>query len=41
MIERSQALRKLGFSYLVVSWPSEGQGRLEEFVEKIMPEIGD
>jgi F420-dependent oxidoreductase-like protein len=33
------ALRELGFSYLVVSWPSEGRGRLEEFVEKVMPEV--
>jgi hypothetical protein len=32
------ALRELGFSYLVVSWPSEGRVRLEEFVEKVMPE---
>jgi hypothetical protein len=33
------ALRELGFSYLVVGWPSEGRGRLEEFVEKVMPEV--
>jgi F420-dependent oxidoreductase-like protein len=35
--ERAEALAKLGFSYLVVSWPSEGQERLEEFVASIMP----
>ncbi len=29
-----------GFGYLVVSWPSEGKRRLEEFVEKVMPELG-
>ena len=34
------ALEKAGFTYLVVSWPSEGRGRLEEFVEKVKPEIG-
>lgn len=33
------ALQRAGFSYLVVSWPSEGRGRLEEFVERIRPEI--
>lgn len=33
-------LRKAGFSYLIVSWPSEGSGRLEEFVGKVMPELG-
>ena len=33
-------LRTIGVSYLTVSYPSEGQGRLEEFVAKVMPEIG-
>jgi F420-dependent oxidoreductase-like protein len=37
--ERVEALAKLGFSYLVVSWPSEGQKRLEEFVASVMPEL--
>lgn len=32
-------LRALGFSYLVVNWPSEGRERLEEFVENVMPEV--
>lgn len=32
-------LAKLGFSYLVVSWPSEGEKRLEEFVANVMPEL--
>jgi F420-dependent oxidoreductase-like protein len=36
---RAEALRKAGFSYLVVDWPSEGKGRLEEFVETVMPEL--
>lgn len=31
------ALRTAGFSYLTVSYPSEGQARLEEFVEQVMP----
>ena len=30
-------LRAAGFSYLTVSYPSEGRGRLEEFVEQVMP----
>ena len=33
------ALERAGFTYLVVSWPSEGRGRLEEFVEQVKPEI--
>jgi F420-dependent oxidoreductase-like protein len=37
--KRAEALRRAGFGYLIVDWPSEGQGRLEEFVEKVMPEI--
>lgn len=37
--ERAEAMAKAGFSYLVVSWPSEGWGRLEEFVAKVMPEL--
>jgi F420-dependent oxidoreductase-like protein len=28
-----------GISYLVVGWPTEGRGRLEEFVERVMPEL--
>ena len=38
---RVDALAGLGFSYVVASWPSEGRGRLEEFVEKVMPEVMD
>jgi F420-dependent oxidoreductase-like protein len=34
---RIDAYREAGFSYLVVSWPSEGKAKLEEFVETIMP----
>ena len=28
-----------GVKYLVVDWPSEGRGRLEEFIEQVMPEL--
>lgn len=36
---RCDAYRELGISYVVVSWPSEGQARLEEFIDRVMPEI--
>ena len=25
--------------YLVIDWPSEGQGRLEEFLEQVLPTL--
>jgi alkanesulfonate monooxygenase SsuD/methylene tetrahydromethanopterin reductase-like flavin-dependent oxidoreductase (luciferase family) len=28
-----------GVTYLVIDWPSEGRGRLDEFVERLMPEL--
>ncbi|HEV7679749.1 MAG TPA: TIGR03560 family F420-dependent LLM class oxidoreductase [Candidatus Dormibacteraeota bacterium] len=31
--------RDAGFSYLVCGWPSEGRGRVEEFVAKVMPTL--
>ena len=34
-------LREGGFGYLIADWPSEGQGRLDAFVEKVMPELTD
>jgi alkanesulfonate monooxygenase SsuD/methylene tetrahydromethanopterin reductase-like flavin-dependent oxidoreductase (luciferase family) len=36
---RATQLRSRGFNYLIAEWPSEGKGRLEEFVEKVMPEL--
>lgn len=33
------AFADAGFAYLVVSWPSEGEGRLREFIERVMPEF--
>ncbi len=38
--ERAEDLRELGISYFVVSWPSQGWSRLEEFVDKVMPQLG-
>jgi F420-dependent oxidoreductase-like protein len=31
----AEGLRDVGIEYLVVSWPSEGRGRVEEFLEKV------
>lgn len=36
---RAAALQKAGFGYLIAEWPSEGQGRLEEFVESVLPDV--
>ena len=36
---RATQLRAAGFGYLIAEWPSEGKGRLEEFVAKVMPEL--
>ena len=36
---RAAQLRGAGFGYLIADWPSEGKGRLNEFVEKVMPEL--
>jgi F420-dependent oxidoreductase-like protein len=30
-----------GWSYLTVSWPSEGRGRFDEFIDKVMPDYAD
>jgi len=35
----AEAHRRSGVGYLVCSWPSEGQARMEEFVAKVMPEL--
>lgn len=37
--ETISGLRDAGFDYLTVSFPSEGKERLDEFVEKVMPEF--
>ena len=33
------ALAAAGFTYLVVEWPTEGWGRLEQFVREAMPDL--
>jgi F420-dependent oxidoreductase-like protein len=35
----AEQLRELGFTYLVVSWPSEGREHLEDFIDRVMPEL--
>jgi F420-dependent oxidoreductase-like protein len=36
---RAAQLRAAGFTYVIAEWPSEGKRRLDEFVEKLMPEL--
>jgi F420-dependent oxidoreductase-like protein len=36
-----EALTEAGASCLIVSWPSEGRARLEEFVEEVLPDFRD
>ena len=38
---RLEALRDGGFTYVTVSWPSEGKQRLDEFIENVMPDFAD
>ncbi|HEV3401118.1 MAG TPA: TIGR03560 family F420-dependent LLM class oxidoreductase [Acidimicrobiales bacterium] len=33
------AVRDAGFTYLVASWPEEGRPRVEEFAERLLPEL--
>ena len=37
--ERAHAYRELGLDTLIVSWPSEGRERLEDFIENVLPEL--
>lgn len=36
---RAEAHRANGVGYVICSWPSEGRGRLEEFVDKVLPDL--
>ena len=36
---RADQLRNAGFGYLIAEWPSEGKGRLGEFVDRVMPAL--
>ncbi|HEV2810329.1 MAG TPA: TIGR03560 family F420-dependent LLM class oxidoreductase [Acidimicrobiales bacterium] len=35
----AEAHRRAGVGYLVCSWPTEGRSRMEEFVERILPDL--
>lgn len=39
VLRQAISLRDAGFSYLVVGWPSAGQVRIQEFLEKVFPEV--
>jgi alkanesulfonate monooxygenase SsuD/methylene tetrahydromethanopterin reductase-like flavin-dependent oxidoreductase (luciferase family) len=39
--DRAEAIRSLGFDYLVIEWPVEGRPRLESFVQQVMPSLAD
>lgn len=38
---RIEGVAEIGVSYLIVSWPTEGKARLEEFVDEVMPDYVD
>jgi F420-dependent oxidoreductase-like protein len=39
-VKRSYAwMREAGVGYLVIEWPREGRARLDEFVERVLPEL--
>ena len=35
----AERMAKGGIGYLVIEWPTEGQARLEEFLEQIIPTL--
>ena len=37
----AEAMRAAGITYLICSWPTEGQRRLEEFWTKVAPDLID
>ena len=37
--DRAAAYRELGLDTLIVSWPTEGRERVEDFVENVLPEL--
>jgi F420-dependent oxidoreductase-like protein len=38
---QAESLRDIGVTYLCVSWPGQGQGRVEEFLDRIGSELMD
>ena len=41
VLQRTEALREAGFTYLTVSWPEDGRPRVQEFVERVMKRFAD
>ena len=41
VLREAARLREVGFTSLIVSWPGEGYPRVEQFVERVMPELVD
>lgn len=39
VLRTAETLRDLGIGYVVASWPEAGRSRVEEFVERVVPEI--
>jgi alkanesulfonate monooxygenase SsuD/methylene tetrahydromethanopterin reductase-like flavin-dependent oxidoreductase (luciferase family) len=37
----AEAFRAAGFDYLVCDWPGEGRQRIEEFANRVLPELAD
>ncbi|HEY0492976.1 MAG TPA: TIGR03560 family F420-dependent LLM class oxidoreductase [Candidatus Dormibacteraeota bacterium] len=37
---KTERLAEAGFGYLVVSWPAEGERKVEEFVKKVVASVG-
>ena len=37
--DRAHAYRELGLDILIVSWPTEGRERVEDFAENVLPEL--
>ncbi len=39
MLAEAEAFRQVGVSYLVCGWPAEGRARIDEFVDRVLPEL--
>jgi len=37
--ERAEGWAEAGFDYIIVGWPSEGWSKVEEFAEKVLPDL--
>ncbi|MDQ4134106.1 MAG: TIGR03560 family F420-dependent LLM class oxidoreductase [Actinomycetota bacterium] len=39
VLDTALGMRDIGISYLIVSWPGDGQSRVEEFLDRVAPEL--